>query len=240
MTTTSEPAPATASREEWLRARKALLVKEKELTRARDALAAERRRLPMVEIDREYRFESPDGTVSLLDLFEGRRQLIVYHFMFDPEWEKGCAGCTGLVDALSPADMAVLAHRETTFVLVSRAPLAKLERYRAERGWSFRWVSSFGSDFNYDFHATLDEAVAPAIYNYRDQAERGGPFTPGEYPGLSVFFRHAGRVHHTYSTFARGCEGLTDSYALLDLTPFGRQEDWEDSPAGWPQRPTYG
>jgi predicted dithiol-disulfide oxidoreductase (DUF899 family) len=240
MTTTNEPVPATASREQWLSARKALLVREKELTRARDALAAERRRLPMVEIDRGYAFEGPDGPSSLLDLFDGRRQLIVYHFMFDPEWEKGCTGCTGFVDALSPADLSLLPDRDTTFVLVSRAPLAKLERYRAERGWSFPWLSSFGSDFNYDFHATLDASIAPVVVNYRDQAEREGGLTSGEVPGLSVFFRHADRVHHTYSTFARGCEGLTDSYSLLDITPFGRQEDWEDSPAGWPQRPTYG
>ncbi|CAN5782626.1 DUF899 domain-containing protein [soil metagenome] len=242
MTTTTHPMPPTASKREWLAARTDLLEKEKALTRMRSALAAERRRLPMVEIDASYRFDGPSGALSLLDLFEGRRQLIVYHFMFDPEWEKGCVGCTGYVDALSPVDLETLAERDTSFVLVSRSPLEKLERYRAARGWPFRWVSSFGSDFNYDFHATLDAAVAPVVSNYREApvGEEPRGLSSGEVPGLSVFFRDGDRIHHTYSTFARGCEELTDSYALLDITPYGRQEDWEHSPAGWPQRPTYG
>ncbi|MGH8501890.1 MAG: DUF899 domain-containing protein [Gammaproteobacteria bacterium] len=242
MTTSTQPHPKIASREEWLAARKALLVKEKAATHARDAVNAERRRLPMVRIDKDYVFEDAGGKLSLLDLFDGRRQLIVYHFMFDPAWDEGCPGCTGFVDALG--DLTMLSDRDTSFVLVSRAPLAKLEAYKAKRGWARRWVSSFGSDFNYDFNVTQDEKVAPILYNYRDKAElesRGeNYFVQGETHGLSVFFRAGDDVFHTYSTYARGCEGLTDAYSLLDTTPYGRQEDWEDSPEGWPQRPTYG
>lgn len=233
--------PKVVPQDEWLVARKELLAKEKELTRAQDALAAERRRLPMVEIE-NYVFEGPEGLVSLLELFEGRRQLIVYHFMFDPAWDKGCAGCTGYVDSLG--DLSLLRDRDTSFVLISRAPLAKLEGYKAQRGWHLPWVSSNGSSFNYDFHATLDTSVAPVFYNYRDETEleqQGVTRLPkGEAHGLSVFFRSGDDVFHTFSTYARGVEGLTDAYSLLDTTPYGRQEDWEDSPPGWPQQPTYG
>jgi predicted dithiol-disulfide oxidoreductase (DUF899 family) len=242
MTETETAIPNVVSRAEWLTERKKLLEREKELTKQYDRVAAQRRRLPMVRVDKDYSFDTPDGQQSLRDLFEGRRQLIVYHFMFDPEWEKGCGGCTGLVDAIG--DLSMLGERDTTFVLVSRAPLPKLEAYRAQRGWDRRWVSSFGSDFNYDFHATLDEAVAPVVYNYRDKAEleaRGESyFAKGEAHGLSVFFRVGDDLFHTYSTYGRGCESLTDAYRLLDVTPYGRQEDFEDSPAGWPQKPTYG
>lgn len=186
--------------------------------------------------------EGPTGKTRFADLFENRTQLIVYHFMFDPAWDKGCPGCTGYVDALG--DLSMLTQRDTTFVLISRAPFAKLEAYRKQRGWNRSWFSSFGSDFNYDFHVTLDEKIRPVEYNYRSKAEmlaRGAPNqTDGESHGLSVFFRMNDEVYHTYSTYARGVESLTDSYSLLDVTPFGRQEDWEDSPAGWPQRPTYG
>jgi predicted dithiol-disulfide oxidoreductase (DUF899 family) len=242
-TDTATPMPPVVSREGWRSARKALLEREKALTRARDALAALRRRLPMVRLEKPYTFDTPEGQRTLLELFAGRRQLIVYHFMFDPAWNKGCPGCTGFVDALGPVDMKVLEARDTSFVLVSRAPLEKLEGYKAQRGWSFPWVSSFGSNFNYDFHVTLDEAVAPLEYNYRSKAELealGHPVGGGEAHALSVFFQDGGEVFHTYSTYARGCEGLTDAYSLLDVTPYGRQEDWEDSPAGWPQKPTYG
>lgn len=224
--------PGIVSRSEWLVARKLLLSEEKELTRRRDRVSAERRRLPMVRVEKRYVFDGPRGEVSLLDLFEGRRQLIVYHFMFDPEWDEGCSGCTGYVDALG--DLSMLHDRDTSFVLVSRAPLPRLEAYRTSRGWSLPWVSSWGSDFNYDFHVTLDKAVAPIEYNYR-AAE-----LEGEEHGLSVFFRVGDDVFHTYSAYARGTEGLTDAYSLLDTTPYGRQEDWEDSPPGWPQNPTYG
>jgi predicted dithiol-disulfide oxidoreductase (DUF899 family) len=236
------PHPEIVSRDEWLAAREKHLAHEKELTRQRDRVHAERRRLPMVKIDKEYLFDGPEGQRTLGDLFAGRRQLIVYHFMFDPTWEKGCPGCTGYVDALG--DLSLLNERNTTFVVVSRAPLAKLEAYKALKGWNVPWYSSFDSDFNYDFHVTLDENVAPIDYNYRNKAEleaRKGPnLTEGEEHGLSVFFRVGDDLFHTYSTYARGTEGLTDAYSLLDTTPYGRQEEFEDSPPGWPQKPTYG
>lgn len=236
--------PPIAPREQWLAARKQLLAQEKELTAQYDRINATRRRLPMVKLDKSYEFEGPQGRVTMLDLFEGRRQLIVYHFMFDPDWEKGCAGCTGMVDALG--DLSMLADRDTTYALVSRAPLAKLESYKAERGWSVPWYSSFGCDFNYDFHVTLDPAVVPLRHNYREpdeveaRQEAEPYFQKGETHGISVFFRLDDNVYHTYSAYARGVEGLSDAYRLLDITPYGRQEDFEDSPAGWPQRPTYG
>jgi predicted dithiol-disulfide oxidoreductase (DUF899 family) len=244
MATATIPHPPVVSRDQWLKSRKGLLYHEKELTHHKDRVNAERRRLPMVKLDKDYEFDAPEGKVSLIDLFEGRRQLIVYHFMFDPAWDKGCPGCTRLVNALG--DLSMLNERDTTFMLVSRAPLAKLEKYRTEKGWNRRWVSSFGSDFNYDFHVTQDKKVVPLEYNYRSQTEmearqKDEPwFLEGESHGLSVFFRIDDEVFHTYSTYARGCESITDAYALLDLTPYGRQEDFEDSPAGWPQKPTYG
>jgi predicted dithiol-disulfide oxidoreductase (DUF899 family) len=236
------PHPPIASREAWLRARSELLSAEKQATRMRDAVGAQRRRLPMVALHKDYVFDGPDGPCRLVDLFERRRQLIVYHFMFDPAWERGCMGCTGLVNGLG--DVSMLAQRDTTLALVSRAPLAKLLAYKAEQGWTLPWLSSFNNDFNYDFHVTLDPSRGPVSYNYRGEAEMlqaGATRVPeGECHGMSVFFRVDDAVFHTYSTYARGCEGVTDAYHLLDLTPYGRQEDWEDSPAGWPQRPTYG
>ncbi|MBC7808886.1 MAG: DUF899 domain-containing protein [Akkermansiaceae bacterium] len=232
MTETEIAKPQVVSRDEWLVARKALLIREKELTEQYDRVSAGRRRLPMVRIEKEYVFDTPDGKQSLAELFEGRRQLIVYHFMFDPTWEKGCSGCTGLVDALG--DLSLLNERDTTFLLISRAPLTKLVAYKAQKGWSHRWVSSFGSDFNYDFHVTADKTIAPVEYNYREED------IEGEEHGLSVFFRTDDDLFHTYSVYARGCESLTDAYRLLDTTPYGRQEDFEDSPPGWPQKPTYG
>ena len=209
--------PPIATRDEWLAARKTLLAHEKELTKHYDRVSAERRRLPMVKLEKTYTFDGPEGKRSLLDLFDGHHQLIVYHFMFDPAWENGCDGCTGFVNAL--ADLSMLPARDTQFVLISRAPLEKLQAYKARKGWDRPWYSSFGSDFNYDFQVTTDT---------------------GETHGLSVFFRIDDDVFHTYSTYNRGTESLTDSYRLLDVTPYGRQEDWEDSPAGWPQHPTYG
>jgi predicted dithiol-disulfide oxidoreductase (DUF899 family) len=233
--------PKVVSQAEWLAARKAHLANEKELTKQKDRVNAERRRLPMVKIDKEYVFDAPDGKKSLIDLFEGRRQLIVYHFMFDPAWEEGCMGCTGLVNALG--DLSLLNERDTTFVLVSRAPLPKLEGYKAKQGWDRTLVSSFGSDFNYDYHVTQDERVAPIEYNYKTKEELAASNPDeltGESHGLSVFFRDGDEAFHTYSTYGRGCENLTNSYELLDTTPYGRQEDFEDSPSGWPQKPTYG
>ncbi len=236
------PHPPIVSYEEWLAQRKTLLQQEKELTRHRDRVNAERRRLPMVKIDSQYIFDGPQGKASLKDLFEGRRQLIVYHFMFDPQWDEGCSGCTWFVNSLG--DLSMLHDRDTTFALISRAPLAKLETYKAKQGWKFPWYSSLGSRFNYDFHVTHDRKIAPIEYNFQTQEEleaRHGPdLQEGEAHGLSVFFRLGDEIFHTYSTYARGVEGVTDAYSLLDMTPYGRQEDFEDSPPGWQQRPTYG
>jgi predicted dithiol-disulfide oxidoreductase (DUF899 family) len=234
--------PLITSRAEWLAQRTELLAREKEVTRQYDRLAAQRRRLPMVRIDKDYYFEGADGKRRFVELFEGKTQLIVYHFMFDPDNEKGCPGCTGFVDALG--DLSMLPKRNTAFALISRAPFAKLEAYRKQHGWNRAWYSSFGSDFNYDFHVTLDEKVRPVEYNYRSKeeliAKDPNNMPTGEAHGLSVFFRVNDEVFHSYSSYARGVEALTDAYSLLDVTPYGRQEDWEDSPAGWPQKPTYG
>ena len=241
MDTTADAHPPIVSREAWTTERKRLLAAEKELTKHYDQVNADRRRLPMVAIEKKYEFDGPAGKVSLLDLFAGRRQLIVYHFMFDPKWDAGCPGCTGLVNAIG--DLSMLEKRDTTYVLISRAPLEKLEAYKQKQGWQRTWVSSFHSDFNYDFHATQDRKVVPLEYNYRKPEEHQPPKEKpfeGEAHGTSVFFRLDDQVYHTYSTFARGCEGLTDAYSLLDITPYGRQEDFEDSPPGWPQKPTYG
>jgi len=243
MTTSTIAHPPIVSRDQWLVERKKLLADEKELTKQSDRVNAERRRLPMVKIEKDYVFDGPNGKPSLKDLFEGRRQLIVYHFMFDPTWDKGCSGCTGFADALG--DLSMLDAHDTTFVLISRAPLAKLNAYKAQKGWSLPWFSSFGSDFNYDFHVTLDEKIAPTEHNYLAQSEleqrKDEPyFLKGEQHGLSVFFRIEKEVFHTYSAFARGTESLTDAYRLLDTTPYGRQQDFEDSPPDWPQKPTYG
>jgi predicted dithiol-disulfide oxidoreductase (DUF899 family) len=228
--------PQVVSREDWLRARKELLDKEKELTRRRDALNAERRRLPMVEIDKDYVFEGPKGKASLLDLFEGRRQLIVGHFMFDPSWDDGCPSCSAGADEIADGLLEHLHARDTTLAYVSRAPLHKIEDYKARRGWTFPWYSSYGSDFNYDFHVTMDESVTPIEYNYRTKAEHEQAGTayyvegeqPIEEPGSSYFLRDGDRVFHTYSTFARGAEQTGGSYYFLDLTALGRQEDWEE------------
>ena len=220
------------SRDEWLAARKQLLGEEKELTRRRDALNARRRRLPMVRVEKAYVFEGPDGPARLPGLFAGRRQLIVYHFMFDPNWDEGCPSCSLLVDNIG--HLAHLHARGTSLVLVSRAPLAKIMPFKARMGWAIPWFSSFGSDFNHDFHVTLDEVIAPVEYNYQDKAEllRKGEthFTQGESHGLSAFLRDGDDVFHTYSTYARGADALVGTYNYLDLTWLGRQEDWEQPP----------
>src|ERR1700704_6018984 len=169
MTTSTIAHPPIVSRDQWLAERKKLLAEEKELTKHYDRVNADRRRLPMVKIEKSYVFDGLNGKQNLEALFDGRKQLIVYHFMFDPAWDKGCSGCTSYVDALG--DLSMLNKLDTTFVLISRAPLAKLESYKAQKGWTIPWFSSFGSDFNYDFHVTLDPKVAPVEYNYRDQAE---------------------------------------------------------------------
>jgi predicted dithiol-disulfide oxidoreductase (DUF899 family) len=231
--------PEIATREEWLVARKALLAREKEHTREKDVLNADRRRLPMVRIDKDYTFEGPDGPAHLIDLFEGRRQLVLQHFMFDPEWEDGCSSCTASCDEISDGLLSHLHSRDTTFAVVARAPLTKIEKYKAMRGWTFPWYSSFGSDFNHDFHATIDESVAPIEFNYRSRAEMEAPENaklnwiitadqPFESPGLSFFLRDAESIFHTYSLYGRGTEDLGGAYAFLDMTALGRQEEWEE------------
>lgn len=218
--------PRIASRDEWLTARKELLTKEKEATRARDELTAERRGLPMVKIDKEYLFDGLSGKASLFDLFDGRQQLIVYHFMFDPSWDEGCSSCSLLTDHIG--HLSHLHFKDTSLALVSRAPLTKIERFRERMGWAIPWFSSFGTDFNYDFHVTMDESVTPVEYNFKDKAEleqAGMPWhTSGEQHGLSVFLRDGDTVFHTYSSYGRGLEGLLGVYSYLDLTPLGRQE----------------
>ena len=216
--------PPVVSAEEWQAASDALLAKEKGATKARDALAAERRRLPMVLIDKDYVFQGPNGDATLLDLFEGRRQLILYHFMFGPNQDVGCDGCSLVVDQIG--HLAHLHARDTSFVLVARAPLPKLEAYKRRMGWTIPWYSSFGSDFNVDFGRSPETPQPDA---YQD----------GEMFGLSVFLRDGDAVYRTYFTRQRGVEALGSVWTFLDLTPLGRQEAWEDSPEGWPQTPPY-
>jgi predicted dithiol-disulfide oxidoreductase (DUF899 family) len=235
MSTTQTNLPRVASREEWLEARKALLEEEKAMTRARDELNRKRRELPMVRITKDYRFTGPEGEVTLPDLFAGHHQLITSHFMFDPEWEDGCPSCSAGADEWSPGLQRHLETRDTRLVYVSRAPLETIERYKGKKGWTFPWYSSNGSDFNYDFHATVDANVAPVEYNFRtlpELEEHGfgwmGDGKSYEQPGLSCFLRVGDDVFHTFSQYARGAEWLGGSYAFLDLTALGRQEDWEE------------
>jgi predicted dithiol-disulfide oxidoreductase (DUF899 family) len=220
------------SREEWRAARLELLAAEKELTRRSDDLARRRQALPWVRVAQDYRFATEDGgEATLADLFGGRSQLLVHHFMFAPSWDEGCPSCSFLADNIG--HLAHLRARDTSLALISRAPLAKIEPFKKRMGWTVPWYSSFGSDFNYDFHVTLDEAVAPVEYNYRDKAElvqKGESyFTQGESHGLSVFLREGDNIFRTYSTYARGTDQLVGTYTYLDLTPLGRQEDWEES-----------
>lgn len=211
--------PKVVSPAAWQAARDKLLVKEKKATRLLDALAAERRRLPMVRIAKKYSFTGPDGKASLADLFDGRSQLILYHFMFAPSvhgWpDAGCPGCSYFADSIGRTEH--LHARDVTLALVSAAPLPNIERYRKRMGWTLPWYSSAESDFNRDFGLTTDN---------------------GETFGFSVFLRDGKNIFRTYFTQARGVETMTD-IPLLDATPFGRQESWEDSPPGWPQDPTY-
>jgi predicted dithiol-disulfide oxidoreductase (DUF899 family) len=216
--------PPVVSETEWQAARETLLAEEKDATRARDALAAKRRRLPMVRIDKGYVFEGPDGTASLPDLFEGRRQLLLYHFMFGPNQDAGCNGCSMFVDQIG--DLAHIHARDTSFALVSRAPIARIEAYRQRMGWTVPWYSSFESDFNVDF-GVGPESPDPSVYQ------------DGETFGLSVFLREGKDVFRTYFTEGRGVESLGSVWTFLDLTPLGRQEEWEDSPDGYPQTKPY-
>lgn len=208
------PRPRVATRDEWRDARIAFLGREKEITRA------------------QYRFEGPTGPARLIDLFDGRQQLIVYHFMFLREKNEGCPGCSYMADNLP--DLTHLRLRETNLVLVSRAPLAEIAPFQARMGWSTPWYSSFGSDFNYDFHVTIDEAVAPVEYNFRGkrELEQLGQLDhiKGEQPGASVFLRDGERVYHTYSTYGRGLDPMLSTHSWLDLTPFGRGEGWDGMP----------
>jgi predicted dithiol-disulfide oxidoreductase (DUF899 family) len=219
-----EALPRIVSEDEWQAAHEALLAKEKAATHARDALAAERRRQPMVRIDKTYTFDRPHGKASLLDLFAGRRQLILYHFMFGPQQEEGCEGCSMVVDQVG--HLAHLHARDTSFAIVSRAPIARIEAYRKRMGWEIPWFSSFGSDFNPDFR------VGPVEPEPEEEHD-------GESFGLSVFLRDGEQIYRTYFTSARGVEALGSVWSYLDLTPFGRQETWEDSPPGYPQTPPY-
>jgi predicted dithiol-disulfide oxidoreductase (DUF899 family) len=221
---------AVATREEWLSARKALLAEEKEFTRARDALSARRRALPWVRIDKTYRFEGPEGTLSLSDLFGPRRQLVVQHFMFAPDWEKPCKSCSFWADGFNGI-VAHLAQRDTAFVAVSRAPLVKLEARKRTMGWTFPWVSSGDGDFNYDFSVSFrDEGLASiaATYNY---APKQGSMK--DLPGVSAFVMADGDVYHAYSCFARGLDLLNPAYNYLDVTPLGRQEEGLPFPMSW-------
>jgi len=220
--------PDVVTREEWLEARTRLLVKEKQATRERDALNAERRRLPMVAVDKEYVFEGPDGKATLADLFGGSRQLIVQHVMFGPEWEAACPGCTAGINETSPGMITHLNSRDTSFVLVSRAPLEKLRQYQAKMGWTIPWYSSYGSDFNYDFQSTLDRERQQIVYNYQEHPEFLDEDESTEVPGFSCFLRDGDRVFHTYSTWARGTDTTGSAYSFLDLTALGRQEEWEE------------
>jgi predicted dithiol-disulfide oxidoreductase (DUF899 family) len=210
------------SREDWIDERKALLAHEKELTRLRDRMARERRALPWVRIDKNYIFDTPEGPRTLADLFDGRRQLVVQHFMFGPGWEQGCPSCSYMADHND--GMAVhLAHRDVTLVAVSRAPLAEIERFRQRMGWKFQWVSSHDSDFNYDFGVSFTpEEVAQGEINYNFGLRH---FAREELPGVSVYFKDDAKdVFHTYSTYGRGVEVMMGTYNMLDLVPQGRGE----------------
>jgi len=220
------------SQEQWLAERKKLLAREKELTHLRDQVAAERRALPWVRIDKVYAFDAPQGRRTLADLFEGRRQLMVQHFMLGPGWEEGCPSCSFMADHTDGMNVHLEA-RDLTFVAISHAPLGEIERFRRRMGWRFKWVSSAGSDFNHDFHVSFTPPAQqgrpsePVYYNYAPQ-----PFECEELPGISVFYRDdAGTVFHTYSTYRRGVEAMMGTYNLLDLTPKGRDE--REGPMAW-------
>jgi predicted dithiol-disulfide oxidoreductase (DUF899 family) len=221
------------SREEWRKARLELLAAEKEFTRQRDALTRRRMAMPWERVEKSYEFEGPNGALSLAGLFDGRSQLIVYHFMLGPDWEEGCKSCSFWADNFDGVPIH-LNHRDVTFTAVSRAPLAKISAYKKRMGWSFPWVSSYGSDFNYDFHVSFTEeqlAAGKVDYNY------GLVEGYEELPGVSVFSKNArGEVFHTYSCYARGIDMVNGAYQFLDLVPKGRDEDGFESSMEWVRR----
>jgi predicted dithiol-disulfide oxidoreductase (DUF899 family) len=227
---TSIPHPV-ASRDHWLKKRKELLRKEKELTHLRDQLAAERRALPWVRIDKNYLFDTPNGKVRLSDLFAGRNQLVIYHFMFGPDWQEGCPSCSYVSDHIDPT-LPHLAARDVTVTMVSRAPIKNLEAFKKRMGWHFNWVSSYSNDFNADFHVSFTKeemAKGKVHYNYHEEE-----FPSEEAPGLSVFYKNdAGEIFHTYSVYARGLDQLVGTYTILDLVPKGRDEDHLEFTMAW-------
>ncbi len=224
----------TVSREEWLEARRALLAKEKEVLKAKDALRRETRELPWVKVDKEYVFEGPDGKETLSDLFAGRSQLVVRHFMLGPGWKEGCVGCSFGADQTDGSVVHLINH-DVMFVTVSRAPYPEIAAYHKRMGWTFKWVSSFGSDFNFDYHVSFteeDEKRGKAFYNFADMDYMGD-----EMPGTSVFFKdEAGEIFHTYSAFARGSELIGGVYGILDVTPKGRNEPTGGNLTAWVRR----
>lgn len=222
---------AVVSEEEWLQARKALLDQEKALTRQRDELSRKRRELPWVKVEKDYVFDGAHGSVTLSDLFAGRTQLIIYHFMFGPDWAEGCPSCSMLADNIDGA-LAHLAQRDTAFAMASRAPIGKIEAFKRRMGWSCQWISSYGNSFNRDYHVsfTKDEMEKGEVY-YNFGVNR---FPSDEAPGLSVFYKDAaGSIFHTYSAYARGLEPLLGTYDLLDMTPKGRDEDQLSFTMAW-------
>jgi predicted dithiol-disulfide oxidoreductase (DUF899 family) len=229
--TTNIEHPSVVSRDEWLTARKELLAKEKQLTRQRDTLNAERRELPWVKVDKIYVFEGPNGKETLADLFEGRGQLIVYHFMFGPDWIEGCPSCSFNMDHTDGA-LVHLAQRDVTFVAISRAPVSKIEAFKRRMSWRFKWVSSYGNDFNYDYHVsfTTDEMTRGKVYYNFEMNE----FPSEEAPGITVFYKNrTGDIFHTYSSYARGTETVVGTYNYLDLVPKGRDEDGLSFTMSW-------
>lgn len=212
--------------DEWLKARHILLEQEKEFTKQRDRMTAQIRALPWRKIEKDYAFHSPKGKLSLADLFEGKSQLAIYHFMFGPDWEQGCKSCSFWADGFQGIPIH-LAHRDLSFVVVSRAPLSKIEQFKERMGWTFPWVSSFESDFNRDFGVSFteeDERTNRAIYNYAT-----GPYMDDEMAGASFFCRREAKLFHTYSTYARGLDLLNSAYNWLDLAPRGRDENPEST-----------
>ena len=222
------------SHDEWLSARTAFLAKEKEFTRLRDDLNRERRELPWEKVEKQYVFDGPNGKVTLADLFEGRSQLVVYHFMFGPDWDEGCPNCSFWADSFDDNPIH-LKHHDISFVAISHAPLDKIEAYKKRMGWTFKWVSSFHTDFNYDYNVSFTPEQVnnkAAFYNYGT----GYP-ADGEREGASVFFKDAsGAIFHTYSTYARGIDLLNVTYNYIDLTPRGRDEDGPEGPQAWVRR----